>query len=90
MTSDYMGKKLRVKIVEAGKHYMKCELLDNTPASRPEGVPEPMKKGQVSGAPTNTDSPQAINSSYHPLLIVSLLVLVVSLFLKFYNHLSSD
>lgn len=87
MEKDFMGKKLTVKITEAGKHYMKCVLVDNEKISRPGGVPEPLKQGQVSGADnpqTQTVSSTTKPSGYHPLLIVSLVVLVTSLLLRLY------
>lgn len=86
MMDDFMGKKLRVKITEAGKHYMKCELVQESAVVRPAGVPEPLKKGQVSGTcSTTADRSQTKHSnSHHPLLVVSLIVLVTSLLLKLY------
>lgn len=78
-----MGKLLKVKITEAGKHFMKCELIKAEDASRPEGVPEPLKKGEVSGVP-NTQTSNTKATKHHPLLIVSLIVLITSIILRLY------
>lgn len=88
MDGDFMGKKLKVKITEAGKHYMKCQLIDSSNASRPEGVPEPLKLGQLSGA-GDTAVTVKLNQDghYHPVLVVSLFVLITSLLLKLFYSL---
>ncbi|XP_067928356.1 threonylcarbamoyladenosine tRNA methylthiotransferase-like [Watersipora subatra] len=83
MDGDFMGKKLTVRITSAGKHYMKCSLLDNCIASRPEGLPEPLKPGQLSGAGVQNSLAEKPGST-HPLLILSLLVIAISLLLKLY------
>ena len=49
MDEDLMGKMFPVRIIECGKHFMKAELLGKEKVSRPQGVPPPLKKGQVSG-----------------------------------------
>lgn len=79
-----MGKKLTIKVTEAGKHYMKCVITDNDNVSRPGGVPEPLKKGQVSGVDNIQTQSATQSARHHPLLIVSLIVLVTSLFLRLY------
>ena len=48
-----MGKKVRVEIVETGKHFMKGKPVtdsatESLPVQQPH-VPAPLKKGQVSG-----------------------------------------
>ncbi|CAL1526153.1 unnamed protein product, partial [Lymnaea stagnalis] len=48
MYEDLMGKFVRVKIIETGKHFMKGELLEEHSERQPD-VPLPLKKGQVSG-----------------------------------------
>jgi len=78
-----MGRLVKVKITEAGKHFMKCHLVGtDTESSRPAGVAQPLPKGQVSGVdnPSETMKP----STTHPLLVLSLLVLIVSILLKIY------
>ena len=45
----FMGKLLTVEITETGKHFMKCKLVDDGQARRPDTVPPPLPKGQVSG-----------------------------------------
>lgn len=94
MEGDFMGKKLTVKITEAGKHYMKCKLLNNSKANRPDGVPEPLELGQLSGV---GDSQCAKGASkieqaghgHHPLLVISLFVLVTSLLLRLYYSMTA-
>ena len=78
-----MGKKMTVKITEAGKHYMKCSLIDDAKVERPVGVPEPLKLGQLSGAGDLLIS-EKDTQGYHPLLVVSLFVLFTSLLLRIY------
>lgn len=57
---DLMGKMVEVEIVETGKHYMKGRLLSSTAdAVRPETVPPPLLKGQVSGLPEAIHSDQS-------------------------------
>ena len=84
MDGDFMGRKLTVKITEAGKHYMKCVLTGDDNVSRPEGVPEPLKKGQVSGVDNLQTKTVTDSAKYHPLLLVSLMVLGISLLLRLY------
>lgn len=43
-----MGKLVRVKIVETGKHFLKGKVLSKEEITHPS-VPPPLKKGQVSG-----------------------------------------
>lgn len=66
MDEDHMGKKLTVKITEAGKHYMKCTTLTSSMVNQ-----ESVRKSEGGGGP-------------HPLLIISLLTLFISLLLKLY------
>ena len=40
---------VEVDIVSTGKHYLMGELVQNKKAKRPESVPAPLKKGQISG-----------------------------------------
>lgn len=46
---NLMGKLIKVEITETGKHFMKCRLVQDGQAKRPETVPPPLPKGQVSG-----------------------------------------
>ena len=84
-----MGKKLTIKITEAGKHYMKCHLVDNCKVSRPERVPEPLKLGQLSGAADPCNSKVVQKDGHHPLLVISLFVLITSLLLRIYYSMSA-
>uniref|UniRef100_A0A7M5WLE1 tRNA-t(6)A37 methylthiotransferase n=2 Tax=Clytia hemisphaerica TaxID=252671 RepID=A0A7M5WLE1_9CNID len=47
---DLMGKMVEVEIYETGKHFMKGRIVDNTEIVNP-GLTEPLRKGEVSGAP---------------------------------------
>ena len=49
---------VEVDIVSTGKHYLMGELVQNKKAKRPESVPAPLKKGQISGLN------QVYNNSY--------------------------
>ncbi|GFR85908.1 threonylcarbamoyladenosine tRNA methylthiotransferase [Elysia marginata] len=57
MCENFMGRKVRVKIFETGKHFMKgkpvtdSETPDSLTVSQPK-VPAPLKKGEVSGLTT--------------------------------------
>lgn len=91
MEGDFMGKKLTVRITEAGKHYMKCRLVDSAGASRPEGVPQPLKLGQLSGAGDLYPTEEVGKGGrHHPLLVISIFVLVTSLLLRLYYSLGSS
>lgn len=46
---ELMGKLITVEITETGKHFMKCRLAKDGQVRRPEAVPPPLPKGQVSG-----------------------------------------
>ncbi|XP_060070385.1 threonylcarbamoyladenosine tRNA methylthiotransferase-like [Ylistrum balloti] len=45
---DFMGKLVRVEIVETGKHFMKGKVASKKEITQPS-VPPPLKKGQISG-----------------------------------------
>ena len=47
---NLMGKMFEVDITSAGKHYLMAELVRDGQVRRPESVPAPLSKGQVSGA----------------------------------------
>ena len=46
---NLMGKMVDVEIVTSGKHYLIGRLLDDGTVRRPDTVPAPLSKGQVSG-----------------------------------------
>ena len=48
---NMMGKLVEVDIVSCGKHYMMGKLVNEKEPHRPENVPPPFRKGQVSGIP---------------------------------------
>lgn len=50
---NLMGKLVTVQITETGKHYMKCRLVKDGDVKRPESVPPPLPKGQISGITQN-------------------------------------
>ncbi len=47
---EFKGKMIEVDIYEAGKHYMKGRLVEDTPVFTPS-IAQPLQKGQVSGLP---------------------------------------
>ena len=46
---NLLGKMVEVDVVETGKHYLKGELVTQGEIKRPDNVPPPLKKGEVSG-----------------------------------------
>ncbi len=46
---DLMGKLVEVDIISTGKHYLMGRLVEKKDAHRPENVPPPLKKGEISG-----------------------------------------
>lgn len=68
MKDEFMGKMVTVKIVEATKHSMKGEPLDDGVA--PTGI-APLKKGLVSGLP------QEIKPSKYQFLAIAIVILAV-------------
>ena len=46
---NLLGKMVDVRIVSAGKHFLKAELLTSGEVKRPRNVPAPLAKGQISG-----------------------------------------
>ena len=50
-----LGKMVEVEIVTAGKHYLMGELVKEGVVQRPQTVPPPLEKGQVSGIKLRPD-----------------------------------
>ncbi|XP_061196198.1 threonylcarbamoyladenosine tRNA methylthiotransferase-like [Saccostrea echinata] len=79
---DLMGKMVTVQIKETGKHFLKGRLLSDKDAIRPD-VPPPLKKGQVSGAPSLIQSEKISNHSI--VMGISLLAVLIAVIWRFYS-----
>ncbi|KAH3848933.1 hypothetical protein DPMN_091318 [Dreissena polymorpha] len=66
MDKNLMGKMVTVEITETGKHFMKCNLVEEGRARRPQDVPAPLPQGQVSGVNRTQVSSDLLPKSQAP------------------------
>ncbi|KAL8562319.1 Threonylcarbamoyladenosine tRNA methylthiotransferase [Nucella lapillus] len=83
---DLMGKMVEVEIVETGKHFLKGRLLTSTAhAVRPETVPPPLLKGQVSGLPPERVHLDQSSGQMSWVMIAGLVTLCVAIVWRAYT-----
>ncbi|XP_069128029.1 threonylcarbamoyladenosine tRNA methylthiotransferase-like [Argopecten irradians] len=74
---DFMGKLVRVQIVETGKHFLKGKVLSKEEIMHPS-VPPPLKKGQVSGVPSSEQENDSFVKQTFKFLSLACLVLAIA------------
>ena len=83
---NLMGKMVEVDITSSGKHYLMSELVTETQVKRPENVPPPLKKGQVSGTtqvePLKTEGAAPEFQGHPEWVQISVIIVIVAITLK--------
>jgi hypothetical protein len=78
-----MGKMLEVTIISSGKHYLMSQLVTKAQIKRPDNVPPPLKKGQISGTPMGEPLEAVAEYQGHPAWVqLGVVAVIVAFILK--------